>query len=888
MVTVKRVTLQWAATHPIYLGYCQENNVRVIEIDVSPIEEEYPGCVYEVFVQRPGEKTGYTADTTAENGIITWTLTSFDTYIAGDGKIMVRAKQGHAIKKTAIMTTITGEALDAQINSSAPSESVPGWLDQALSAAGDARDSAKAAQTEADKATVSATGAKEDADRAEAAANIATGAAAEAVGAKTSVEAIGAEAKTAAENAGTSANDAKETLALVERKLADGELKGEDGVSPTVEVSKVGNTATIAITDKDGKHTIELEDGHPGLNAPQIDDTNVSATNPWSSQRIIDTLCQEVAVSGNPVTCTPVEGSLLDIVASWEPTQGGNKEPYPAGGGKNLLDISSVIPDSKDTGFSVEGDAITYTFSESYSSDYFSFSIWVDVEPNTTYTLSGQVSFIGSIYLYTDRLFGNRINNYSISASNPATFSSGDNTRILIGFYSVGSKRTGTSETVRNLQLEKGTAATTYVPYANVLPISGRNNVAVTVNGASHTLILPGTIYGGDVTFSTGAGHETWKLITLDGATIKFTASADGKYWNLPALSAPNVFVFSAPDSAGKLVCSHFYKKLSGNATGFLFTKPEYMAGLFDTIDALNAYLVAQTTAGTPVQAAYKVSTPVEIQAAGAAGEIKAVAGTNTISTDADRMTVTCREAVRAGVKDVQVAGTSVLVDGVAQVPVANSSTSGVIRPDNFAVGVTERGILYVRNSRNGDLTNRSTNAAMTAYNLDYAVKAAMCDGKGAEWTAVEQAAARGRMGIDKPWELIEEITLTDATSVVRANEPDGTPYRLRKLFILFISPGTNTDTVVNQNVYVDNENIYNYGVKAIGANAGAESILYAEVANKLLRIEQVFVKSKSGSAYAANTPRTAYRAVAGDAITQVNLSTMPSGTIIKIYGVMA
>lgn len=227
MATVKRVTLQWAATHPIYLGYCQKNNVRVIEIDVSPIEEEYPGCVYEVFVQRPGEKTGYTADTTAENGIITWTLTSFDTYIAGDGKIMVRAKQGHAVKKTVTMTTITGEALDAQINSSAPSESIPGWLDQALSAAGDARDSAKAAQTEADKATVSAAGAKADADRAEAAANIATGAASEAAGAKTSVEATAEEVKTAEANAkvykeaaATSATNAEAAAARTDRRGA--------------------------------------------------------------------------------------------------------------------------------------------------------------------------------------------------------------------------------------------------------------------------------------------------------------------------------------------------------------------------------------------------------------------------------------------------------------------------------------------------------------------------------------------------------------------------------------------------------------------------------------------------------------------------------------------
>lgn len=42
---------------------------------------------------------------------------------------------------------------------------------------------------------------------------------------------------------------------------------------------------------------------------------------------------------------------------------------------------------------------------------------------------------------------------------------------------------------------------------------------------------------------------------------------------------------------------------------------------------------------------------------------------------------------------------------------------------------------------------------------IDYAVKAAMCDGKGVAWTAEEQAAARERIGIDE-WELACDVTL--------------------------------------------------------------------------------------------------------------------------------
>lgn len=58
----------------------------------------------------------------------------------------------------------------------------------------------------------------------------------------------------------------------------------------------------------------------------------------------------------------------------------------------------------------------------------------------------------------------------------------------------------------------------------------------------------------------------------------------------------------------------------------------------------------------------------------------------------------------------------------------------------------------------------------------------------GAAWTSAEQKAARSRMGLDKSYELIEEIVLEENTSVIeRDAEPNGNPYAFSKIKVLII-----------------------------------------------------------------------------------------------------
>ena len=66
------------------------------------------------------------------------------------------------------------------------------------------------------------------------------------------------------------------------------------------------------------------------------------------------------------------------------------------------------------------------------------------------------------------------------------------------------------------------------------------------------------------------------------------------------------------------------------------------MTGLFASVDDLNAYLAAQYAAGTPVQIAYKLTTPTPFTVTGAQ-PLPALSGTNTVLTDADSVAVTGR-----------------------------------------------------------------------------------------------------------------------------------------------------------------------------------------------------------------------------------------------------
>ena len=96
-------------------------------------------------------------------------------------------------------------------------------------------------------------------------------------------------------------------------------------------------------------------------------------------------------------------------------------------------------------------------------------------------------------------------------------------------------------------------------------------------------------------------------------------------------------------------------------------------------------------------------------------------------------------DAKTIGVQDVQVNGESI-VNG-------ENGVAG-IKANGYGIGYNEFGFYLLNANNNQIIQRKNSNIAITPASIDYAVKAAMCDGKGAAWTADEQAAAQERLGV--------------------------------------------------------------------------------------------------------------------------------------------
>ena len=247
-------------------------------------------------------------------------------------------------------------------------------------------------------------------------------------------------------------------------------------------------------------------------------------------------------------------------------------------------------------------------------------------------------------------------------------------------------------------------------------------------------------------------------------------------------------------------------------------------------------------------------------------------------------------------VKDVQVGGSSVLANGVANVPIASATRTGVIKignPQDSGMYVDQDGNCYVSYAITSEIDERNASRkTIVCSNLDYAVTAAMTDGKGPAWTAAQQAAARERMGIPGDYELIEEIVLTEESRVDRSKEPDGIPYNFAAIMLRAEFPASEkTDNIyILYNVGNEYNSIKSYFLYPYKADAVKYGYSKVWAENSRYRSGWWTCVENQGqfAQYYENPVQQDKYSIADGNIIAFSTDVMAAGTKITIYGVRA
>lgn len=627
-----------------------------------------------------------------------------------------------------------------------------------------AGENATAAQKAAATATAAANDAGQSASGAAASKAAAETAAKAAQDAQTATAAAKAEAVKAQETAQTAAKSAQDAQAAAEKVRDDAQTAQQGAEAARDAAAKSAEAA--AKSEANVKQSADtLAESVKNITP---DDSSIG-DKPWSSKHIVDMLCPPLEESGNPVVRYPVAGYALGVKAKWEPVQEGTGTPYPAGGGKQLLDTNKCVPTvGKPYGMTITLDGDVFKVSgvpneEVTATEFYSFAVCTCSQEElrgkgykvTAWAIKGKVNSAWGLRTESENSLAIAaeltpgVNNdiqlrLMVSKDTPTAWEPYENIRPMKGRDSVRVERCGENllaikpfnkDTYKGITYEyvpdggihvSGTALTSvdsptfpvwFLPPGKyfglelgpgisasiVVQRNGKNlwlnakgafeilagdvtkywyaivSAGATVDktvypyivpgttapttytpyiGQTNTLTLPETVYGGEVDAVSGEGQETQKLVILNGT----------ESWNSWGINAHNPAItgfytydindYDAKNAKG--ICSHLETPNQdvwggrnagigfatvGSSRYFMFSMltsslPDISAG--HEVASLKAYLAAQSDAGTPVQIAYKLAEPVPFTATGAQ-PLSALAGANTVLTDADSATVTGR-----------------------------------------------------------------------------------------------------------------------------------------------------------------------------------------------------------------------------------------------------
>ena len=589
----------------IPIGRQGENHAMKIEIDCSSFLAEWPQATITAMLRRNVAENPYILVTSIDSsGILTWEPTAHDTGIEGDGQIEIRAVENDVLAKsvTAIVCverSLTPPEPDTPIDWVENIKSdIAQSVTNAANSASDAAKSAASAQESAAAAAGSASAAQSSANAAAGSASAASKSAASAAG---SADAASGSASAAAQSAAAADTSAKASAASAAE--AAGTL---DSVKASADAA-AGSARAAA----------ESASNAAGSKSSAAQAATAAAGSASAASTSASDAAKSAAAASESAAAAAESKTGAESAAS---TAKSEADKAAASAAAADTSAQAAAGSAAAAAESAQGAAEAAKVEAA--------KIIQDGEIARTFTWSSQ-KIVGQLYS-------------EVTASgNPVVI------EMLEGYP------LELSASWEPKQDGSGTPSPD-----NVRPITGgRNSITFTraEDGASRVVTLGETVYGGAI-HRHHICNKTWDLIVLNGAEDWLLES--GVYFTLKIDGLP-------VEETTKGICNQtsYQFNYAGNCVFVvsmrIYTGQALTERWENNVNKWKDYLAAQYAAGTPVQICYELATPQEIEVEGA-DDLPALAGTNTISTDADALTVGGVKPLRKPIDDTRVGADNV------------------------------------------------------------------------------------------------------------------------------------------------------------------------------------------------------------------------------------
>ena len=485
---------------------------------------------------------------------------------------------------------------------------------------------------------------------------------------------------------------------------------------------------------------------------------------------IISTASGDIASFDDGADGMPVNGMTVQI----EPVQEGTGDPSPTNvrpitgwtgatvtrTGKNLFDKDHLVGIGFGSGTLVAGDFAGF---------------YCECVPGVTYTLSRAngtatprfaIAFTKEIPAHNVVIYNKAPASYN-NTETSLTVTAPDGSKYVCVYLNNSGIVVPDDA---NVQLEIGSTVTDFVPYqGTTLPISWQTEAGTVYGGTLDPVAGTLTVYNGEVTLN---GSETW---TTYNAYHGFSS----RLLDMKSATRQNGLCDLFPVVKNTPSTPAVWLGVSNNILYVINTYDIAGIGSDDSgevkVQKWKAYL-----ANHPLQVVYPLAEPIVYRLS--PNEIRTLFGSNRIWADCGPISVDyCADTKTyvddaIPVQDVQVNGTSVLNNGVANVPVASSTGFGVVGIDNnnginiasgklYVVGADSTRIKSSNSSYRPIVPTRQHESVF--YGLTKAAGVDMASSSNAVGTYTDAAkvAIQKMLGIyQAPWELIREDDITNAT----------------------------------------------------------------------------------------------------------------------------